>query len=160
MTDFNTELKKLRELTGRLTENSYLIDRAEQWEFALDAIPDLIFVINQDYKIKYINKALSNKLNVNKNNVVGKDCCNFFSDKKHVCLCHKTFSIINLDDVYIGQGLNGWFDFTRSSIFDDNGGLLGFVCVLKDITNRISTTVMAKKNEERYQRELYIQLIV
>lgn len=168
MTDFNTELKKLRELTGKLTENGYLIDRAEQWEFALDAVPDLVFIVNQSYKIKYINKALSVKLSVKKEDVVNKDCCNLFADEENICLCRRKFATSNLlnydfendkplketvdlGDIYVEKGLNGWFNFTRSSIFDDDGDLLGFICVLRDITDRVIALNKLKKSEENYR---------
>ena len=40
------ELKKLRELTETLTGNGYLRDRAEEWEYAFDAIPDYIYSVS------------------------------------------------------------------------------------------------------------------
>jgi len=37
------ELKKLRELTEELTGNGYLRDQADEWEYALDAMPEFVF---------------------------------------------------------------------------------------------------------------------
>jgi PAS domain S-box-containing protein len=160
MNNFNTELEKLKEITSKLTENGYLIDRAEQWEFALDAIPDLVFIVNQNYKVKYINKALEDRLKVNKNDCIDKDCCNLFSDVDNNCLCRLNPTqddmldmddSMDLGDIYIEKGLNGWFNFTRSSIFDDEGDLLGFICVLREVTDRIETTIALIKSEEKYR---------
>jgi len=168
MNNFDIGLNKLRELTGKLTENGYLVDRAEQWEFALDAIPDLVFIVNQNYKIKFINKALVEKLDIDRNDVVDKNCCEVFSDTKNVCLCRINLSTsnllnydfennkqldgtINLGDIHIESVLNGWFNFTRSSIFDDDGDLLGFICVLRDITDRIEVVEELRKSEEKYR---------
>jgi len=168
MNNFDIGLNKLRELTGKLTENGYLIDRAEQWEFALDAVPDLIFIVNQNYKIKFINKALAKRLGVDEDGVINKSCCDIFTNKKNVCLCRINISTstllnydfekdttfdgaINLGDIYIDSALTGWFNFTRSPILDDDGDLLGFICVLRDIAKRVKASEKLRKSEEKYR---------
>ena len=68
------ELRKLRELTETLTGNGYLRDQAEEWEYALNAIPGYIYIINPKFEIRFINDALAERLNVNRNDLYGKFC--------------------------------------------------------------------------------------
>lgn len=139
MIDFNDELNKLRAITNEMTDNGYLIDRAAQWESALDAVPDLIFIINPEYRIKYINVGLAKQLNVNKFDVIDNDCCTIMKDETHRCLCHRTIfqnESASLDGVRLEDKLKGWYDFTKSPIFDEDNRLLGYICVLRDVTER------------------------
>ena len=61
------ELKRLRQLTETLTGNGYLKDQAKEWEYALDAIPECIYIINNKFEIKFTDNLyldnLRNKVN-------------------------------------------------------------------------------------------------
>lgn len=135
------ELKKLREITETLTGNGYLKDQAEEWEYALDAIPDCVYIINNKFEIKFSNKVLCSRLGVDKEDLYGRLCyevifgCNdkdFFPNWSEDDVL-QTPSI--LKDVFV-EKLSGWFDVTRSPIHTKNNKLIGFICVLQDITAR------------------------
>lgn len=127
------ELQKLRELTETLTGNGYLRDQAEEWEYALNAIPNPIYVVSRDHKIKFMNNFLIEKLNLlNKDyenklsydivNDITKEEISFYSEEK-----------LELKDRYI-EKLNGWFNIIRSPIYSKTNKLLGYICVMQDIT--------------------------
>ena len=135
------ELKKLRALTETLTGNGYLRDQAEEWEYALDAIPDYVYVINTKFQIKFVNRLLAERLGKEKSELYNEICYKIIDreeiedpppswritltrDKPHV-----------IDNVYL-HNMGGWFTMTRSPIYTKANKLLGFICVLQDITEK------------------------
>jgi len=135
------ELRKLRELTETLTGNGYLRDQADEWAYALDAIPDYIFIINNAFKIKFVNRALSDKLGKSKEELYNKLCfqeireypsglpSSNWQGRESVTLYP------NLQEVYV-ENLDGWFDITRSPIYTNSGDNLGFICVYQDVSDK------------------------
>lgn len=148
-----SELKKLRELTETLTGNGYLKDQAEEWEYALDAIPDCIYIINDKFEIKFINKALATKLNIEKHEVYGKVC----TSTEIGCMvtdpvCENCRSVIdspNVVDVFL-TSLQGWYNITRSPIYTVTKKLIGFICVFQDITTQKEACTDATIGEKKF----------
>ena len=130
------ELRQLRELTETLTGNGYLRDQTNEWEYALDAIPDCIYIINTKLEIKFVNKVLAERLHKKKEDLYGLPCgvaimggvCCSFEDKD-------PDGLDVVKEVYLGN-LDGWFDITRSPIYTKTDKLIGFICVLQDVTAR------------------------
>lgn len=137
----DTELEKLREITRVLTANGYLMDQAAEWEYALDAIPESIYIINRNYQIKFINKSLAKKLNLsNKKEVYDKYCYDVIrsdTDEKNKdldCICDLEKDDFGYGEHYIDV-LEGWYRYNRSPIYTSTGKLLGYICVLRNITD-------------------------
>jgi PAS domain S-box-containing protein len=136
------ELKKLRELTETLTGNGYLRDQAEEWERALNAIPDHVYIINTHFQIKFVNRSLSMRLGKTKEELYNAPCdevvhCgeknNSFSEEWTEVDRRKGVQVFN--NLYL-DNLGGWFDMTRSPIYTKTNKLIGFICVLQDITEK------------------------
>ncbi len=139
---FNGELEKLREITDKLTENGYLIDRAAQWEFAFDAVPDYVFIINPKSEIMYVNRALIKSLGITKIETLGKHCWRALccpSENGSICDNSQLEESLKIKEVRIDNGLSGWFHFTRTPIYNEEDKFLGAVVVLRDITERKQT---------------------
>ena len=158
MKEFSVDLKSLRELTTKLTENGYLIDRAAQWEYAFDAVNDLVMIVNPNLKIKFINNAFSRRLGLSKIDALDKSCYDVISCpncKRSPGDCFvnygQTPKVVSNEDVYIDDNIDGWFNFSHSPIFDDEENLLGFICTLHDVTERKETDEKLKKSEESYR---------
>jgi PAS domain S-box-containing protein len=143
------ELKKLRELTETLTGNGYLKDQAEEWEYALDAIPDYIYIVNTKFEVKFINRILANRLKVKKTDVYGKPCYKVIlnseseeplSEWQNLDACNGCQTI---EEKYLSN-LNGWFNMSRSPIYTKTSKLLGFICILQDVTERRETRSKVK----------------
>ncbi len=134
------ELKRLRELTEALTGNGYLKDQAKEWEYALDAVPECVYIINNKFEMKFVNKTLAERLGKSKEELFNKICYEEIhghsedfprkgSVDDYMALKAKTV----LEDIYIIK-LGGWFNITRSPIYSNSSKLLGFICVLQDVT--------------------------
>jgi PAS domain S-box-containing protein len=129
------ELKKLRELTEELTGNGYLRDQADEWEYALDAMPEFVFIINTQYVIKFINSALSNAMG---------------AKSKDILFNKKVFDVLKIDEPFIADSLgtskqgveifldvfNKWFLCYFEPIKAIGGIIIGFICFLINITDR------------------------
>lgn len=152
------ELVKLRELTETLTGNGYLRDQAEEWEFALDAIPDPIYIINPNFQIKFINKAMAERLSVGKQDCLDSICYEYIRGYAEGVVPEDWASkevVENrplLKEEYI-EKLKGWFDITRSPIYTATKKFLGFICVLQDVTQKKVT------REELAKREATLETI-
>lgn len=152
------ELQKLRELTQKITGNGYLKEQADEWEFALDAVSDLVFIVNRDNRIRFVNKALQKKLGLDdKYDVYDLNCFEIFecnnSNNSPVCRlkmqpdenkASEPYSV----EVFI-DSLGGWYEYTRSPILTKADKLIGHICFLRDISD-------LKKSEEKY-RNLFME---
>jgi len=116
-----------------------IISRAKQeWEKTFDSVTDLMFLLNPDYTIRRLNRALAIKLGVKPGELVGRRCyeaihhsdapadfCPFArllrDGKQHAA------------EVYMKE-LSGWFTITASPY--GNGMPSGAVMVVRDITER------------------------
>ena len=151
----NNELKRLRKITETLTSNGYLIDQTKEWEYAFDAVPDYIFVVNRFFEVKFINRAMAERLGVeDKEDVNGMRCyemlgfskpmlpaCDIEEVDEVICDgCVNTGECLEKDGDVCDYGahpiprLEGVFQFTRSAIRSSTKKLLGYICVLKDVT--------------------------
>ncbi len=139
MHEFKNELRKLKELTDVLVSNGYLTDQASQWEAALDAIPEVIFIVNPDYEIKFVNKKFAEQMCVDKYSLIGRKCYDVITccNEEGNCLCEENQTkTAYFGDIEITRGLEGWFAYTRAPIYNEDNDLLGFICVLVDVTKR------------------------
>ena len=154
------ELDKLKEITNKLTENGYLVDRTAQWKFAFDAVQDLVLIVNPSLEIKFINKAFAKRLEIDRTAVVNTYCYSVLkcpNCQKTPGNCFLNYGVkpdVENGDIYIEDHLQGWFNFTHSPIYDDEENLLGFICVLNDITDRKLVEEALRKSEEKY-RNIY-----
>lgn len=132
------ELRKLRELTETLTGNGYLRDHTKEWEYALDAIPECICIINSRYKISFANKALIDRLNQSRSELIGKD---YYEEIRGIEVNSESLNSTpipkSVKSVFLSK-LNGWFDISKSPIYTSSEKLIGFICVLQDVTDKRS----------------------
>jgi len=153
------ELRKLRELTETLTGNGYLRDQAEEWEYALDAIPDPVYIVNPSFRIKFINRTLAERLGTGKEDCMDKVCYEFIRGYKkgEVPPDWVDEDAVRraplLENEYI-EKLSGWFNITRSPIYTRTGKFLGFICVLQDITSE------KKAHDALMKREATLETIL
>ena len=135
------ELNRLRELTEKLTGNGYLRNQADEWEYALDAIPDYIYIVNNKFEIKFINKSLAERLGSRKDNLFNKICFDVITGDEKNCPPESWATLDrrnvhhNLECVFLPK-LKGWFNLSRSPIYTKANKLIGFICVLQDISEQ------------------------
>jgi len=154
MTAMLKELEKLREITNVLTANGYLIDRTKEWEFVLDAVPALVFIVDAEYEIKFVNKSFADAFNNDKDYFKGQYCFDIFNHTEEFCItsCKEDTPEDKIAEIYI-ECLNGWYHRAKSSIFNDSNKFLGYIIHLQDITER-KLSEIALEESERHHRNI------
>lgn len=145
------ELKRLRELTETLTGNGYLRDQAVEWEYALDAVPDYVYIVNTKFEIKFVNRLLAERLNKSKQDLQNKLCFNVVYDSEIEEPPEEWFKVdhnkLHVTPATYLKNLDGWFDITRSPIYTTSNKLIGFICVLQDVTEKRRVSEDLKERE-------------
>ena len=144
-----------RDITERKKVEEEIKRAAEEWDRTFDAIADLVFIVDKDFTITKMNKALPEALKLKPEDIIGKKCYELLhkSDKPWPgCPFEKTKKdkeprTQEVDDPNIGIPLL----ISTSPIFDGNGKLVGAVHIAKDITEHKKAEETLRKSGEKYQ---------
>jgi PAS domain S-box-containing protein len=131
---------------------SNLLSSDEAWELSFDAIPDLIALIDKDFNIKKMNKAMAEFLkDHDEKDILGSKC---------YCLVHGTEEppdycpnkkLLEDEQSHVEefheQSLDRDFIVSVNPIFDENNQILGSVHIVHDDTER-------KKSEKLIEESL------
>ena len=129
-------------------ENQADIARAE-WERTFAAVPDLVCVVDPDYRIRKVNDAFARHLGKEPAELLGATCyeslgCSHSHLDAGSCPHARTMQDLaeHSDDVQWKE-LSGDFHVTTSPIFDRKGEYVGSVHVSRDMTEINTTTRQA-----------------
>lgn len=133
----------------RQSAEKKLFQANERWGKTFDAVPDLVAILDRDFRIVQANKAMAGRLGLTPEECIGQFCHK---------LCHKTDPppsycpyVQTLKDgkehvVEVREErLGGEFILSTSPMFDSQGQMIGAVHVARDITER-------KKAEDEIMR--------
>jgi PAS domain S-box-containing protein len=130
-----------RDITQRKLAEEELVYASEEWKRTFDAVPDLIMILDTEYKIVRVNKAMADKVGMSQEALVGNTCytCVHGTNQPNLFCPHAQL----LED---GQAhslevyerlLDGDYIVTVSPLFDNSGSvLIGSVHVAHNITER------------------------
>jgi PAS domain S-box-containing protein len=115
-----------------------------EWEQIFDSLPDLITIIDTNHRILKINKAMSERLNLNDDDLLGRSCFELIhgtTEPPNFCPNRKIREDMksHSGEFHIKR-LNGDFLVSVSPIFNKDGKFTSTIHVAQDIT--------AKKNME------------
>jgi len=118
----------------------------ERWETTFDTIPDIVIVIDRNHKIMRANKALSERLGIDRDRIIDRPCYSVVhGTSEPPSFCPHTEVLADgkerVAEIY-DKNLNGHFQFSATPILDSLGNVLATVHVARDITKR-------KQMEER-----------
>ena len=122
--------------SARLYEQIALAE--EELANIFESIPDMVFFIGSDYRIRKINKAVCKRLGKQPEEIIGEKCYKVLhgmSGPWEECPHHTTIesseeSVREVEDPHLG----GTFISSSSPIFNIKGNLIGTVHVLRDIS--------------------------
>jgi|GEM_PF-3673782 PAS domain S-box-containing protein len=128
------ELSELRDLQ----EN--IIHAKLEWERTFDAVPDLIAIIDQDYRLERINLALARRLGVEFREALGQPCykliCGLDEPPPYCpyvkCLANGGKQVVGIEASILG----GDFSLTFAPTVDQQGRIKGGIHIFHDIRER------------------------
>jgi diguanylate cyclase (GGDEF)-like protein/PAS domain S-box-containing protein len=112
----------------------------EEWEQTFDIIPDLIAVIDNEYRIQRINKAFAERLGIERDSLIGELCYNVIhgTDGPPSYCPHSTCVTSGeecVDEVY-EERLKGHYILSANPVFNTEGTVTGTVEVARNISDR------------------------
>jgi len=140
-------LGSIIDVTERRKSEERLFQVTERWKRTFDAVPDLIAIIDTDFRIVQANKAMADRLGVTPAECAGQFCYEvvhkteapppFCPHTRTLADCREHTTEVSV------ERLGGDFIVTTSPVFDSAEELVGSVHVAHDITER------RKAEEER-----------
>ncbi|MCP4898805.1 MAG: PAS domain S-box protein [bacterium] len=132
------------------TEESNELDALEalrgSWELTLDAIPDLVAIIDRGHKIVRVNRAMAERLGSSAEQCIGASCCSLIhgtEEPPNSCPHARMLKDGHPHrEEFSGGSLDGEWVFSVSPLLADDGSVAGCIHVMHDVT------------EERRTREL------
>lgn len=169
---FTKDIKELKVLTEQIENvDDNLIKQSRNWEYAFNAIPDAVFITNENFDIKFINTAAIKRFNVKENDIVNFKCYEliFGCDTATECVCNGENGVPKFYGEVYSKRSNRWYLYDRAPVLDNDKNTFGHINILRDITEekasneaRLETEAKLKEmketklkeNKERCQRKL------
>jgi PAS domain S-box-containing protein len=121
----------------------------EEWELTFDSVPDLIAIIDKEYRIRRVNKAMAQRLGRTAGECVELLCyeaVHGVSGPLENCPISRTLKDGLQHSGEIHEGcLGGDFVISSTPLYNESGQMIGAVHVAHDITERKRAEVELKK---------------
>ncbi|HWQ49123.1 MAG TPA: PAS domain S-box protein [Methanosarcina sp.] len=128
------------ENSGRKRAEEEAVQAAKNWEYTFDAVPDMVAIIGDKYRVVRANKAIAARLGMTPEECIGLTCCRVIhgTDSAPSFCPHRQLLKDGAEHTaeICGEGLGGDFLVSTSPIHDSEGKLIGSVYVARDITKR------------------------
>ena len=157
----NEKLKQ--EIKERKQAEESIIQAKEDWERTFNALPELISIIDESFKIVRVNKAMADRLSMTPDKMMGLNCYEEIHGTEepppfcpHVKLLadgHEHTAEVH------EERLNGDFFVTVSPIYGTDDHVAGCVHVAHDITERIQAEEEKAKLETQLQQAQKMEAI-
>ncbi len=145
----------IRDVTERKRAEKAIREARLDWECTFNSVPDLIAVLDQQNRVRRVNRALAERLNRNPQDCVGQLCYECIHGIPYapdfcphaLCLqdgqCHTT----EVHELL----LQGDFLVSTTPLRDEQGSLIGTVHISRDISMRKRAEEALKNSEKRYR---------
>jgi len=135
---------------------------AEQdWRNSFNSLDDVMLIIDRDYNIENINEIGLKLLGKSKEEVIGQKCYQIISgadSPAEDCPCMKSLETKKVESTDRYEARFGkYYSIKSSPIFDENGELIKFVDLRRDITERKRMEEELKQKTE--QQEILLSSI-
>lgn len=154
------------DITSRRMMAERLVQARREWERTFNSVPDLILILDNDFKILNVNSAVLEKLDVRGGDLLGGDCRELLtSEEEKNCFCPQKVKVENgsvlVSEVY-SKLFKGDYQVCTSCFHDSMGEPAGIVHVARDISERKEMERKLEASEARYRGivELQVDLIV
>jgi len=142
-----------REIAERKRAEEAILRAKNEWERTFDSVPDLVAILDAQYRIVRVNRAMAQRLGATPEQCVGLTCFTCVHGS-----CQPPKSCPHTRTLRDGQEhtaevhedrLGGDFLVSTTPLFDEQGQMMGSVHVARDITERKRAEAsLAEKAEE------------
>jgi PAS domain S-box-containing protein len=127
--------------------------KIQDWNAVLDSIPDMICMLDREYRLTYINKAMKAKLGPQPE-IIGRPCHEVIYGRKtpiEGCPLATLLADGKSHTVEMAGGpLGESVEISVSPLYDEKGMLIGAIHIAHDITALKKAQKDLEKSEERY----------
>lgn len=143
-----------REMKERRVQEALVLHAKQEWERTVDAMPDMVAIVDKEYKIVRVNRTMLDKIGKPYEELVGTKCCFCIHGKDaspDYCPHAKLLQDHNSHRVEIyEERLGGHCELIVSPYYDPDGTLVGSVHIVKDINEQKK----AEQEKEKMQSQL------
>ena len=144
-----------RLINERRIRQAELSRQKEEWELTFDAVPDLIAIIDKDYRIKRVNRAMADKLGVSPAEAVGLTCYEHVHGTREpppFCPHAKLLTDGRGHRVEVAEErLKGIYSVSVSPLPDPEGNVIGSVHIAHEITELKKVEEDLRESEKNYR---------
>lgn len=148
-------LATLSDITERKRAEAAILRAKNEWERTFDAVPELICILDNNFRIVRLNRAMAEALDLSTQEMVGKTCYKEIhrtDSPPHFCPHLKLLKDGKEHSIEIyDEALGGHFYVTVSPLHDAEGRLEGCVHVARNISDQKALEKTLRESEEKYR---------
>jgi PAS domain S-box-containing protein len=126
------------DITGRKLMEGKIRMAAEEWQTTFDAIPDIVMILDKEFRIVRINAAAKSFFGIPLDEIIGKQCFDLMhgnDNPVNFCSFVKTLESKGHEEAeFHDESRDRWFHIATDPIVDADGDVGHVVHTLKDIT--------------------------